>query len=251
MNDTPHPDPLPVGGEGISAAHPDPLTQRGEGISAAEWRQERYYNQRAPEYEEVYLLDDVPLQRNMASIGEAVNAAMQGRRVLEVACGTGIWTARLARIATQVVAVDAAIETLVQAQSKNLPAAKVELRVADAFRLDLVPGEFDAGLANFFLSHVSKAKVGEFLDGFHRRIGAGALVVMCDSLDLPWAGGTVVRKPDSGDTYEQRPLKDGSQHEVIKNFYDAASLHQLLDARSTDLQVQIGDYFWCVSYTVR
>lgn len=116
---------------------------------------------------------------------------------------------RVAAVADHVVAIDVSPETLDIAKAKGLPFAKVEFRIADAYALDKVEGTFDAGMANFWLSHVPKQAVGAFLDGFHKRVGPGARVFMADNVYVPGIGGELIVKPGTQDTFKLRTLADG------------------------------------------
>lgn len=207
-----------------------------------------YYDRRAPEYEAIYRRDDPVRQREQAALSVSLEDVVRGRRVLEVACGTGFWTEVAARVARHVVAVDVSSEMLAVARSKGLPAGIVRFRLGDAWALDRLEGHFDAGLANFWLSHVARARIGAFLDGFHRRLARGAGVFMADNVDVPGLGGERVRPAGSGDTYKIRRLSDGSTHQVLKNYFTAEDLREILAPRSTDLRVEVGECFWWVSY---
>ncbi len=211
---------------------------------------QEYYNRRAREYERIYYRDDPVRQSELAAMSEAIEQAFTGRRALEVACGTGFWTEVAARVARSVVATDASPEMLAIARAKGLP-GNVEFRQADAYALASVPGDLDAGLANFWLSHVPKARIEEFLDGFHARIGIGSVVFMADNIYLPGVGGELVVEPGSEDTFKLRELQDGTKHKVLKNYYDAGQPRDIFGPRSDDLNVHVGECFWWVSYRVR
>ncbi len=209
-----------------------------------------YYNRRAREYEEIYRRDDPVRQREQTTIAGAMRAALSGRRVLEVACGTGSWTAIVAEAAQQVVATDISPEMLAMVRSKRLNADKVQLFEADAYALGTVPGTFDAGMASFWFSHIPKARMDEFLCGFHTRLGNGAVVFMADNVYVPGTGGALVTRPGSEDTFKLRALSNGSQHEVLKNYYDAGQLRRILTPHCRDLRVDLGQCFWWLRYVV-
>ena len=209
-----------------------------------------YYDRRAREYEQIYRRDDPVRQREQAEIAAALKTALAGRNVLEVACGTGYWTAEAAAVAKYIVALDASPEMLAIARGKGLPAEKVAFREGDAYVLTSIAGHFDAGLACFWFSHVPKARIGEFLDSFHFRLGTGATVFMADNTFVPGVGGELVARPGLDDTFKLRQLADGSTYEVLKNYYDTDQLRDFLEPRSTDLRVNIGSCFWWISYTV-
>ncbi len=209
-----------------------------------------YYSRRAPEYEAMWYRDDPARQAEQAAIVSEMRRLFRGRRVLEVACGTGYWTERIADAAEHLVAIDAAPEVLALARGKNLPPDKVEFRLGDAFALETTAGAFNAGLANFWLSHVAKARLEEFLAGFHRRLGAGAVVFLADNVYVPGVGGELVTPPDCADTFKRRTLADGSEHLVLKNYFGAGELRRMLSLHGTELSVRIGSCFWWVSYVV-
>lgn len=206
-----------------------------------------YYNQRAKQYEEVYHRDDPIRQKELLEMGVAVEDAMRGKCVLEVACGTGYWTERVAKTAAHITAVDAAPKTLAIARTKNLPRDKVEFQLGDAYRLNAVES-FDAGLAMFWFSHVPKARIAEFLRGFHAALEKGSTVFMAENMLQEGIGGDLIRKPGIEDTFKRRMLADGSVHEVLKNYYDRSELEALLTPFATDLRIDMGTCFYRMQY---
>lgn len=186
------------------------------------------------------------------ALAAAMRRTLTGRRVLELACGTGWWTARVAPVAQRVTAVDAAPGMLALARSRGLPAERVRFVAGDAYRPAAVAGEFDGGLAAFFLSHVARAEVAGFLDRFHRRLEAGAAVFLADNVFVPGLGGEL-EGPGAGegeDTYKRRRLADGSEHRVLKNYFDAADLERLLAPGAFRLRIHHRTHFWWASYRV-
>ena len=209
-----------------------------------------YYDRRAAEYEEIYHRDDPARQREIAAIAAAMRNALDGRLVLEVACGTGYWTGMAAEVARHVVAVDSSPAMLALAHEKGLPKEKVEFRQGDAYGLEPVEGIFNAGLANFWLSHVPKARLAEFLQGFHSKLEKGSTVFMADNLYVHGLGGDLVNEPGSEDTFKERKLSDGSVHKVLKNYYEAGDLRSILQPLSSGLHIEMGECFWWVRYQV-
>ena len=134
-----------------------------------------YYDSSSQEYDRIYRRDDPLRQAEQEALADALRSAVAGRRVLEIACGTGHWTEIAAETAIHVVAADVSDRMLSVARAKGMPEDKVELRRADAYALYRTPGNFDAGLANFWFSHVPKERLEEFLWGFHQRLGPGAV----------------------------------------------------------------------------
>jgi SAM-dependent methyltransferase len=209
----------------------------------------RYYDQRAPEYEQIYLPRDYQHGRELGELSRELREAVRERRVLEIACGTGYWTACAAGVAARITAVDASLAMLAEAREKSLPAT-VTLLAADAYELPGVPGAFDAAIAMFWLSHVPRARLRVFLDGLHARLEPGAIVYMADNVHVPGVGGELLPADESGDTYKLRRLSDGGRHRVLKNYYSAGELRQLLSPGAADLVVRTGSWFWSATYRV-
>ena len=77
-----------------------------------------YYRQRAPEYDETASPPNDPLGPYGLALEEALDSFGPEGRVLEIACGTGIWTRLLARDATELTALDASAEMLERCRRK-------------------------------------------------------------------------------------------------------------------------------------
>jgi len=211
---------------------------------------EKYYSRRAQQYEQIYRRDDPIRHSEQSGIAGAMRKALANRRVLEVACGTGYWTEIAAQVARHIVAIDISPEMLAEAQIKGLDHRKVEFRQGDAYALQFVPGRFDAGLANFWFSHVPRARIDEFLHGFHKRIGVGSTVFMADNVYVSAVGGELVARPGCENTFKWRKLPDGSEHEVLKNYCGDDELRQIFAPRAINLEVHSGDCFWWITYVV-
>jgi ubiquinone/menaquinone biosynthesis C-methylase UbiE len=91
-----------------------------------------YYARRAAYYERVYFKPE--RQTDLRAMEAWLPPLFAGRRVLEVACGTGWWTPHGARDARHWLATDINPETMAVARAKALPAC-VELATADAYTL--------------------------------------------------------------------------------------------------------------------
>lgn len=211
---------------------------------------ESYYGRRAAEYEQIYRRPDPVQQPEQAALAQAMQTALAGRCVLEVACGAGYSTAHIAPVARRIVAVDAAAETLTIAQAKGLPDDKVTFSRGDAYTLDAVAGAFNAGLATFWFSHVPRARLDEFLIGFHRRLEASAVVFLADNVNRPGVGGELIVRPGEADTYKRRQLTDGTTHEVLKNYYSAEQLRGILGPHASALELTMGRCYWWAQYVV-
>lgn len=207
-----------------------------------------YYAGRAHEYEQVYAKPE--RQADLSGVRAWVRDALAGHHILEVACGTGYWTAEVAPAALAVVATDATSEVLPLARQKHYPAGRVSFVQADAYALDHIPGTFTAGFAAFWWSHVPLERQAAFLVGLHRRIGVGSTVVFLDNRFVAGSSTPLSRRDATGNTYQRRRLTDGAEYEVLKNFPSRAELEAVLSPRAQGLRVTEFAYYWGVCYRV-
>ena len=111
-----------------------------------------YYRARAGEYDATYPLDDGADIEARARLVASLEALAPYGRVLELACGTGQWTAELARHASALTAVDSSPEALAICR-RPLDAPHVRLVEADLF--SWCPREsYDLVFFAAWLSHV-------------------------------------------------------------------------------------------------
>src|ERR1700730_10836701 len=131
--------------------------------------QKLYYRARAQEYDEWFLrqgrYDRGPEHRDQwlaeaAEIEGQLRSAVCDADVLELACGTGLWTQRLAEGNRHVTAVDASPETIAINRGR-VGTENVEYHVADIFSW-IPQTTYDLVFFSFWLSHVLPARFDEF-----------------------------------------------------------------------------------------
>ena len=206
----------------------------------------RYYADRAKEYERIYHKPE--RQHDLLWLRDFIGRTFADTDVLELACGTGYWTEILARSAASVFATDINEEVLAIARSKPVDPAKTTFRKENAYDLPIFPQRFTGGLAAFWWSHVPKARLRDFLRGFHRAFAPAARVVFIDNCYVAGSSTPVSRTDEQGDTYQLRRLDDGSTHEVLKNFPTESELRAAVEGLADDVQVEFLQYFWILNY---
>ncbi|MDR3406832.1 MAG: methyltransferase domain-containing protein [Chthoniobacter sp.] len=205
-----------------------------------------YYSQRAGEYERIYHKPE--RQADLARLKGHLRALLGGHRILELACGTGYWTAAIAGVAESIYALDASDEVLEIARAKGLDAHTISFTRGDAFAPSRGDDEFTAGFAGFWWSHIPLSRLPSFLENFHSALLPGARVVFTDNRYVPGSSTPISRTDDDGNTYQQRPLDNGTSHEVLKNFPSADQLQCILQPYSASVHIVEFDYFWCATY---
>ncbi len=211
---------------------------------------EEYYRRRADEYEEIYHRADPARRAELELLKHAAQEALRGRRVLEVACGTGYWTQVVSRTASAITATDSVEEVLNVARRKTYH-CPVTLQLGNAYTLPFNDGVFDGGLANFWFSHIPRHRVDGFITGFHRTLRTNSSVFLADDVLVPDTGKELINRKGDDNTYRRRTLRDGSEHIIIKNFYSAEELIAIIEKHVPGLStgdVFIGERYWYVAY---
>lgn len=153
-------------------------------------------------------------------------------RVLELACGTGLWTRILLQMGRDVTAVDAAPEMLALARRK-VGDASVHFEQADLFTWEPAR-EYDLVFFAFWLSHVPPETLDAFLAKVRRAVRPGGQVVIIDEY-APTVEDQLIAK---GDMYAIRPLRDGRTFTIVKVFYDLNTLQEKLAQAGFEVKIE-------------
>jgi demethylmenaquinone methyltransferase/2-methoxy-6-polyprenyl-1,4-benzoquinol methylase len=209
-----------------------------------------YYVQRAAHYERVYHKPE--RQADLRAMEAWIAGPFAGRRVLEVAAGTGWWTPHAARDAKAWLATDINAQTLALAKAKPMPAC-VRFAEVDAYTFEGLASEetFDAAFAGCWWSHVDLRVLPGWLLRLHTRLEPGARVVFLDNSFVQTSSTPITRRDGAGNTYQQRTLDDGSVHEVLKNFPTPAAAIACLGPRAIEPRWIAHTHYWILSYGLR
>lgn len=206
-----------------------------------------YYAARAAEYDRIYQKPE--RQADLRAIERWLPEVFAGRRLLEIACGTGYWTQWLAPVCQAVTGLDIAEETMAIARARP-QLHTVHFVTGDAFDLPESLGTFDAAFAGFWISHLTHAQRRPFFEGLHRRLEPGAMVAMLDNRFVPGSSSPIARIDDDGNSWQQRTLDNGQVYEVLKNFPDLGQLRAALDGLAVDLEWVEWPYYWAIRWRV-
>jgi SAM-dependent methyltransferase len=211
-------------------------------------RLSHYYAARAREYENIY--DKPERQADLARLNALVPQYFVGRSVLEIACGTGYWTQRIAPLARTITAIDINAETLQIARSKPLPAERVTFEIADVNDLPPTHRNFTGAFAGFWWSHMRRADCPTFIATLHKALTIGAVVVALDNLYVEGSSTPISHVDAEGNSYQRRRLADGSEHTVLKNFPGKAELISQIGDCATGIEYTALGYYWLLKYEV-
>jgi 2-polyprenyl-3-methyl-5-hydroxy-6-metoxy-1,4-benzoquinol methylase len=195
-----------------------------------------YYRRRAPEYDRTAYPD---LTASTARIDRVVAALAPRGRILELACGTGMWTRALAAHSTDVTALDASTEPIEVARTRC--PAHVRFGVADVF--DWQPSDtYDVVFFGFWLSHVPTARLDAFFETVTSAVAPGGRLLFVDEHDA------YPNKEEWSDQPEVaiREMTDGTRHPMVKVFLDPDDLCERLSRLGWAVSFEV-DRAWLIA----
>jgi len=204
-----------------------------------------YYAGRASYYDDVYLKPERTADMNW--LRQHLPERLVGRSIIEVACGTGYWTQYLAPVASRMSALDLTPEPLALAKSRP-GLERVQFHQLDAYSLPANLSGFDGAFAGLWFSHVPIGRRSEFLCGLHECLMPGARVLLIDNSVVQTTEHPIVETDAEGNTYQLRPLRDGSTHRVLKNFPSEAELRASIGPLAGNIVFTERDNFWVLEY---
>jgi SAM-dependent methyltransferase len=191
-----------------------------------------YYRARAAEYDATS-----PIPADDASRGklvDALEAFAPGGRVLEFACGTGQWTATLAKHASELTVVDSSPEMLAIASSR-IQDDRVRFIEADIFAWK-PDRRYDAVFFSAWLSHVPPQRFDRFWELVAESLDqTGGRVFFID--ELPAAEAHEQMIPGGVAPLVERPLSSGARYRTVKVFYQPEELERRLTSLGWQIAV--------------
>ena len=215
--------------------------------------QRAFYRARAPEYDEWWqrrgryeggeeqLLE---WQRQVATVGAALEAFGAKGTVLELAGGTGWWTQRLAETADRLTVVDSAPEALAL-NRERVGRRDVRYDVSDVFewRPDT---SYDVVFFSFWLSHVPRTRFADFWSLVRSCLSPSGRVFLIDNNRDDPGPDSLAKDPyvvEYGTDLHLRALSDGSQYRVIKVMYEPGELESLIAAEGWSVEIEATRWF--------
>jgi ubiquinone/menaquinone biosynthesis C-methylase UbiE len=210
---------------------------------------EKYYRARAPEYEQVHYRDDPQRQKELRNEAAFLRRLATGKRVLELACGTGFWTKIMSDTAATITAVDIASEMLRVARKKefNCPVTFLE---ADMFELSLDDRPFDMVALGFWVSHQPKQEL-EYLFRVVRAplTRSGSIWMMDNNPPAEGLSMESVRVDEHGNNFKRRFLSNGTEYVILKNYFSRDDLAACFQPRFQIKSIRYNKYYWSVVLT--
>ena len=223
------PDPGPVAAPG-PADGPVPLPTAGAPSTLGpDAEMLDYYEARAPEYDDWYLrrgryargpIHDAAWEAELDAAGRWLDALPIRGEIVELAAGTGWWSPLLASKG-DLSLYDAVPATLDRARERLVAhQLRAHLHIRDAWAEP--DRAVDAVFTGFWLSHVPRARLDDFLTIVRRWLKPGATFAFIDSLPDPQS--SAADHPAPTDDTSVRRLADGREFTIVKVYYEPAEL---------------------------
>lgn len=217
--------------------------------------QMEYYRARASEYDQWFLRQGrydrgETLNRRWfdeaAEVAVALEEFRPAGRVLELACGTGLWAQQLALHAASITAVDSSPEMLVLNQER-MRDFRVEYVQADLFSWR-PRTRYDVVFFGFWLSHVPPDRFEAFWDLVAGCLGPGGRLFFVDSLYDETSTAVDHRLRGREAVSVMRRLNDGREFEIVKLFYRPDALAHRLATLGWRMVVRSTTHYFLYGY---
>lgn len=203
-----------------------------------------YYKERAKEYEKIY--DKPERQEDLARPAVMLQDLFANKNVLEIACGTGYWTQKIALSAKSVLATDINESVIYIARSKKYKCPDVSFKVADLF--ELTADTYEAMFAGFIWSHIPLDKTGAFVEKADSLVKPGGIAVFADNIFVNGSSTPISHQDENGNTYQKRKLENGDEYSVLKNFPARDFVINLLAPYGEEITYIPLKYYWLAAY---
>jgi ubiquinone/menaquinone biosynthesis C-methylase UbiE len=190
----------------------------------------RYYDERAPEYEDAYVLgtgtasiaDPQVFRREAVLLAGIVERFARGRLV-DLACGTGFWLPHYASRCSRITLIDQAPRMLDECRKKiaMLGASdRIAIVQDDVLEHPFPQGAFDSALIGFLISHLTGEQELALFERLRHMLDANGRFLILESAWSPERARVNVKAER-----QLRHLNDGSRFEIYKRYLDRRDIH--------------------------
>jgi ubiquinone/menaquinone biosynthesis C-methylase UbiE len=185
----------------------------------------RYYDERAAEYEEAYVLGtgtasipDPDVFRREASVLAGIVERFARGRMVDLACGTGFWLPHYAARCSSITLIDQAPRMLDECR-KRVGALDAEGRTeivhADVFEHPVRPHAWDSVLIGFLISHLTDREETQLFERVKRMLDTDGRFLILESAWSPERA-----RFNQKIEWQERRVNDGTRFTVYKRYFD-------------------------------
>jgi ubiquinone/menaquinone biosynthesis C-methylase UbiE len=191
----------------------------------------RYYDERASEYEDAYVLgtgtasipDPDVFHREASLLTGVVDNFARGRMV-DLACGTGYWLPFYAARCSSITLIDQAPRMLDECRKKivTLDAPdRITIIQEDVLEHPFRPRAFDSALIGFLISHLTEEQEHRLFERLRAMLDTGGRFLILESA---WSPERARFNTKVG--LQERRLNDGTRFEIYKRYLDRQDIRE-------------------------
>ena len=194
---------------------------------------EIYYNERAQEYDEIYMgkghttLDSATYLKDVAKASEIASQFGRGH-LLDIACGTGFWLANYCQNCSEITLLDQSEKMLEQCKRRVEERGLLDSThfiQGDFLHIDLEPSIFDSAFVGFLLSHLTLEQEKVFFANLTKILRPHGQLMIVDS-----AWNDQRHKYTEKEGIQKRVLNDGRTFTVYKRYFEKSDIERMCRA---------------------
>jgi ubiquinone/menaquinone biosynthesis C-methylase UbiE len=209
-----------------------------------------YYNERAPEYDDIYLgkaqgaLDPLLYQRDIQKISELCRHFGCGN-MIDIGCGTGFWLSYYAQNCERILLCDASENMLAQCEIrvKELGlSSRCNFIKGDFFNYNFPESSFESCFVGFFISHLFLEQEQRFFTKVKKILKQNS---QCMLIDSAWSEERKKCREKEG--MQERILKNGRKFRIYKRYFDRSDIDEIITMYGfTYESLYMGEVFFAV-----
>ena len=213
----------------------------------------RYYDERAAEYEDAYVLgtgtasisDPTVFKAEVPLLAGVVERFASGR-LIDLACGTAYWLPHYAQRCSSITLFDQSERMLDACRAKVAMHGIVDrcsIVRGDFFDYEFEQRAYDRALVGFFLSHLTEAQEPLLFDALERMLDRSGRFLILDSA---WSAERA--RFNAKAERQQRQLNDGTRFEIYKRYCDREDIGRWAKKYGVTVSIEhFGPAFYAVS----
>ncbi len=213
-----------------------------------------YYNERAPEYDDIYLgkQPGIPEPESYIKDVEKIKAICTtfGKgHIIDIGCGTGYWLPYYARNCSEITLVDQSRRMLYECQKKAEASAvdkDIHYVKGNFFDVRFFSRIFDSAVIAFLISHLSEEDTTVFFKKLKKILKPNANVLWIDGF---WSELRSRYREKSG--FQKRTLVDGRSFTILKRYFDEYDIKSIIRDNGMVIDsIYTGGIFFAASATL-
>lgn len=215
-----------------------------------------YYDERAPEYDEIYLAgkgpasisDPLVYQEETLKLKQVVNELCVGD-ILDIPCGTSFWLPSYGRHCTNVLLVDQSGRMLEESRRRAQQIGledRCQFLQTDISSFEWAGKKFDTILVGFFISHLRREEESVFLSQARDSLKQEGKLLILDSI---WSQERAKTRKKEGE--QVRRLNDGREFTIYKKYFTLSDIEALGEAFSLAIAIHHFGRTFCAFSGIR